>query len=439
MYKIKLAACVATTLFTFLTLIPSFGDTMVGTGTVQTVSSNDNNHGSVGKVSSVSGPPDTTINQRSSPIETIPSISTAASAPRPTVVKKINIYKTYVYPDHRGHAGVYKEIESWHPVNDKFVDARDQNTLKAARKYTNKRLREHVNTQHQAMPNLQQPSLFDQMGMMGIGVNDISWIAVIVLVLYLLWHYCTGFRNWLTNLIHRLSPKPKPTLTNTAGGRFRKRLLPSSTIKCFEGEGKLVEIQKAVKDLDGQNTTWQWAPADGQLDFSHTPGGRLRFLVSFVNWSSREIPATPGMVIADLFESKDYQAVPGSGRIFIGEKELGKLDDIFIHRLISGNDISLSEIIDALPARTSTSVGRLNIVYEVDEVDGLSMLGGGDVPDESPSTGQMFKLHPETEGRQPEPSTVTPQPAPEGTQEPQPAAEPEVATAEEITEAIRRA
>lgn len=128
MYKVKLAACVAAMLFISLTLIPSFGDTEVGSGTVQTVSggneSPSNNELPVGKVGSVSGPMDTTVNQGQPHRGTILSIS-AVSAPRPTVVKKTNVYKkTYVYFDHKSHRKVYREVKSWNPVSCTRLDAK---------------------------------------------------------------------------------------------------------------------------------------------------------------------------------------------------------------------------------------------------------------------------------------------------------------------------
>lgn len=306
------------------------------------------------------------------------------------------------------HNGVYREMRSWDLASCSYVDAKDQHTLDKANIYAKGLLdgREATATE--------QPHDY----------SWLWWLLALLVALFLLGRV-SQMPYWDWTRWFRPKPRPQPgpnpnpqpepiravTGTNSAEGRFRQRILPTSTIKCLEGTGKLVGIQKAVKDLDGTNTSWQWAPAGGTLNFSHTPGGRLRFQVSFVNWSTREIPVTPGMTISDLFALPNYHVVPGSGRVGIGTQEIGKLDDTFVNRLISG-EIRLDEIIDVLPARTANGVGRLNLVYEADEVDESMAYGGGGLLDEEVTT-PMFKLHPEAEPVQPTPIQAEETPAAE--------------------------
>ncbi|MFA6493136.1 MAG: hypothetical protein WCV58_03300 [Patescibacteria group bacterium] len=460
MYQVKLAVIITAIVVVFASV--TLADTPVGSGTIGSVQSTGVPEQQVGTVGKVEAPPEQPVVKEKptikpvKPLVTTPRWQTREGVEEATKRVLRGDFSPRKYAARKSfqtkgkqvnYQKIYNEIHSWNSASVGYVNKHDQLILERIHRLE-KRLGgktvkpEPTNMMHlapasQVVYGSESPypvSYNAGMGFDGQSAKNSIFMLIIAGILYALWKW--GYPYYLK---HKRVAKSSPDATNTATGKFRKRELPSSTIECFEGSGKLVEVQKAVKDLDGPNTKWQWAPSDGKLDISHTPGGRLRFLVSFVNWSGREIPTTASMVVADLFESVNYKAVPGSGRIYIGEKELGKLDDEFVHRLISGNYISLSEIIDKLPARNEKGVGRLNFVYEVDEADDAIVFGGGNVPDEDLPNGSMFRLHPEEEeevqvivATEAEPTTAEPEVQPEETKT-------EEETLEERQERMRKA
>lgn len=209
--------------------------------------------------------------------------------------------------------------------------------------------------------------------------------------------FANGFSDSWTGLRRRFKRRLVPVAINTASGTFRKHAVPSSIINCIEGNNNLVEYHIGVKDLDGPNPSWQWASAGEKLDFHHTPGGRLRFQISVANKSTREIPTTPSMALVNPFESDGYELVSGSGRLGLGigteSKEVGQLDDEFVMRQISGENVRLSEIIDFLPASKNGKPGRLNFVYDMDEVEEYTIHGGGGILDDDTPEEPKLRLH----------------------------------------------
>lgn len=374
MYKVKLAVIVAAMLFIFSTLIPSFGDTEVGSGTVQTVSGGGKspNGDEFGKVGSVSGPTtDAAIDYEQSPSRTVSSVYTAP-APRPTiVVKKTNIYKTYVYSGHKSHRKVYREVESWHPASCKFVEKHDQLVLNKVKKYSDRQLEKHLKTQHQTVPNLPPSSPFDQMGMMGIGINDIGWITLVMLILGLLWKYHADILNRFNNR-RRPTPKPEiePSIVNTARGWYGSHPVGSSQAEVVVLPGfSRVYLEKQVKNL----TTGGDYTSRVEAEDSDT----LRYRIRYQNRGLTPQSADRVLIKDTLEEQVIY--VAGSARFFINNSDHPidcpeEAADEIIKQLHKGNVLRMSDIPGA-PASLPKSSLYLTYDTEVGDAEDIGDIG----------------------------------------------------------------
>ncbi len=414
-----------------------------------------------GTVGSVTGPPDSTVVPKiipPPPSTVIPKTYSRPASPSPEWQTRNGTEKAakrvlqgdFAQRGHRhrqpiktivrevvGHEKPYQEVKDWNPASVSFVEARDrqirkdmnaddQQILEKANIYAKGLLDGSSKHAKDIAPNSNGPVADDSTKedittaaapTIVQGEKGFPWWALWTLGLLALLALLVKFRRpiwqWFVNLFG-------PFIRNTASAQFRRRLLPRSTIDSREDKkrGPCWEVQKAVKDLDGPNPVWQWAPKGGKLKNNHTPGGRLRFIVSISNRSTREIPTTPGMTVTDTLRLGNYAIVPGSGRVYVGNGgpdsiPIGPMSDAFLDRLTSGEEVSLTEIIDTLPARTDKGIGRLNLIYEIDEIDPSTPPGGGGIPDNDgplTSPGPYLLLHPLV----PEPEIeIHPPPAPE--------------------------
>ncbi len=250
---------------------------------------------------------------------------------------------TTVYRDQRGHLHVWKHLQTWDPASCSFVEARDAQTLREAKAYTDRRLRGA------------QPQTTNQH-------HGWQWLWWLLLFFLLVWAILVGLWYLGGSLWRYLRRPPatvagpEPDVTNTDSGDYYGYDKQPATVALHCDGTTVIKKWKGYADVSNGDGSFKWAATDETIEGKFKVGAKIAFALCRENTGNVPIP-TEGVTIKDDFHVRSFgQFIPGSGRLVVSGKKVADLDDEFIRRIIGGARVALDEVIDEIPSKSSVSI-----------------------------------------------------------------------------------